>query len=205
MRQTLVLTRLDQLRALGDPLRLRLIETLAQRDASVAELARAVRVPVTRLYHHVDLLLEAGLIEVVGRVRRRGAEQRRFRAVARSFTLDRGLLTPTGDARATGEVEALVRGVLGGALEELGGGLADGRIDPRVKGHGLVLEDHTLRLSAAGFARLAKELPAWLDGFAKRHRAAKGASFRVVLAVYPRPADGASGHPTQTSKPLERS
>lgn len=186
MKQTFLLTRLDQLRALSDPLRLRLVEALVVRDASVAELAKAVRVPPTRLYHHIDLLLEAGLIEVVERVRRGGAEERRFRAAARSYSLDGSLLAlgEGTDASTKGLLE-LGRSVLGGALAELGHGLESGRVDPGTKGKGLVLESRLLVLSPAGFERLAKELPAWIDAFAKRHRSSDGAPIRLALGAFP--------------------
>jgi DNA-binding transcriptional ArsR family regulator len=78
-----VLARLDQVRALADPLRLRLVEALVANELPVAGMARAVGAPVTRLYHHVDLLLGAGVIEVTRLVRRRGAEERFYRATAR--------------------------------------------------------------------------------------------------------------------------
>lgn len=49
---------------LSDSTRLELIELLV-RPRSVAELAEHMRVPRTRLYHHVNLLEEAGMIRVV--------------------------------------------------------------------------------------------------------------------------------------------
>lgn len=49
---------------LGDATRLEIIELLIA-PASVAELAERMSVPRTRLYHHVNLLEQAGLIRVV--------------------------------------------------------------------------------------------------------------------------------------------
>ncbi len=54
----------ETLELLGDPLRLEMLETLFE-PRSVTEVADLVRVPRTRLYHHVKLLEEAGLIRVV--------------------------------------------------------------------------------------------------------------------------------------------
>lgn len=182
----MVLSRLDQVRAMADPLRLRLMETLVAREASVADLARGAGVPLTRLYHHVDLLLETGLIEVVSRVRRRGAEERRFRAVAASYTLDGSLLDLTpGPDGGTAEFLALAKGVLGGALEALTEGLGTGRITPGAAGRGLILQDRALRLSAAGFQALARELPLWLDEFCRRHRGKAPGSYRLAIAAFP--------------------
>jgi predicted ArsR family transcriptional regulator len=55
---------------------------LAVVDAPCTARAAAERLgaPVGRLYHHLDRLLAAGLVEVVGERRRRGAIERTFRA-----------------------------------------------------------------------------------------------------------------------------
>lgn len=204
----LVLDSLDQVRALADPLRLRLVEALVANELSVAGLARAVDAPVTRLYHHVDLLLAAGLIAVTRRVRRRGVEERFYRAVARAYTVNRNLLTiaPDADRSADGLVD-LARSVLGGALEALSRGLRAGRVAPSRPGRGMILEDRSLRLSRDGFQALARELPAWLDRFARQHGAARGAPYQLALAVFPgegrRPgrAPGRRGAPTRSRRP----
>jgi hypothetical protein len=79
----------------------------------------------------------------------------------------------------------LARSVLGGALEQLTQGLKNGRVAPGERGRGLVLEDRTLRLSASGFAALAKELPAWLERFNRKHGTARGKEYRLALALFP--------------------
>ncbi|MFN0179997.1 MAG: helix-turn-helix domain-containing protein [Gemmatimonadales bacterium] len=186
LRDTCVLTRLDQVRALADPLRLRLVEALIGPDKSVAELAKAAKVPMTRLYHHIDLLLEAGLIEVTHRIRRRGAEERRFQAVARRYTLDGSLLdVAPGPDSAVQNLIAMSRGILGGALDAVVEGLEQTHIEPGKSGRGLILQDRTLRLSPAGFEALAAEFPAFLDEFAIRHRPRQGGDYRFVVAAFP--------------------
>lgn len=186
LRPELVLTRLDQVRALADPLRFRLVQSLAAREASVAELARTLGAPLTRLYHHVDLLLEAGLIEVASQVRRRGAVERRFRATAGRFTLDKSLLEMSpGPDQSAEELVALGRGILEAAREDLLEGFKAGRVRPGEKGRGLLLQDRLMRLSAEGFARLARELPALLDALEAKHGAPRGPALRLALAAFP--------------------
>lgn len=201
VRDVLVLTRLDQLRALADPLRLRLVEQLTTGDGSVAELARVVAVPITRLYHHVELLLEAGLIELVETVRKRGAPERRYRALARRYHVDRSLLELSpGPDGATEELLAMSRGVLGGALESVVTGLRTGAIRPGTPGRGLLLQDRGLRLSVEGFQALATELPEFLDDFARRHKTRGGASYRLAAALFPSAAEPAA----EPSRPARR-
>lgn len=186
MQDELLLDRLDQVRALADPLRLRMVEALVASERSVAELARAVRAPITRLYHHMDLLLDAGLIEITRRVPRRGAEERFYRAKARHYRLDGSLLDLAPDpTRSTESFVELARSTLGGALNQLVDGLRSGRVVPARRGHGLLLETRNLRLSAAGFAALATELPRWLDDFTRRYGTTRGREFHVTLAGFP--------------------
>jgi len=186
VRPELVLTRLDQVRALADPLRFRLVEALVAREASVAELARALATPLTRLYHHVDLLLEADLIEVSSQVRRRGALERRFRATARRFTLEKSLLEMgPGPDQSAEELLALGRGILVGASNDLVEGFRTGRIRPGEQGRGLLLQDRLMRISAAGFERLARELPALLDAIEEEQGVARGPALRLALAAFP--------------------
>ncbi|HEY2315703.1 MAG TPA: winged helix-turn-helix domain-containing protein [Streptosporangiaceae bacterium] len=51
-------------KALGDPLRIRLVEWLMERPRSARELAECAGLPADRLYYHLGQLEQAGLIEV---------------------------------------------------------------------------------------------------------------------------------------------
>jgi DNA-binding transcriptional ArsR family regulator len=74
----------ETLDLLGDPVRLEIIEQLSE-PRSVTEIAEAMDVPRTRLYHHVRLLEDAGLIRVV-ETREVGAlTERRYQVSAKSF------------------------------------------------------------------------------------------------------------------------
>ncbi len=64
MRDVLVIEDLETLKAIAEPTRVAILEQLAE-PQSVTQLARALDVPRTRLYHHMELLRARGLIEVV--------------------------------------------------------------------------------------------------------------------------------------------
>ncbi len=187
MKAKTVLTSLGQLKAFADPLRFKILEELIGAELPITGLAQALNVPPTRLYHHVDLLLEAGLVHVARQVRRRGVEERVFRAVARQYTLAGNLLALSPRDPSGGErVLPLVRSVLGGALDEVVDGIKSGRVEPSKRGKGLVLESRTLRLSTGGFQSLADEFPAWIASFQRRHRSARSAPYRLVFAAFPK-------------------
>jgi DNA-binding transcriptional ArsR family regulator len=88
----------ETLEVLNDPTRMRILH-LFQEPRSVRELAEALDVPVTRLYYHVNLLEEKGLIEVV-ETRKVGAmTQRIFQTIADGFRPGQELIDSINDNR----------------------------------------------------------------------------------------------------------
>lgn len=95
----------DTLKALSDPTRMRVLEVMASRPDrawSAKELAAALGVPQTRLYHHIEVLTERGLLKGVEQRVVSGIIETRYRVAARSFQLDRRLFS--GDADELREV-----------------------------------------------------------------------------------------------------
>jgi len=83
----LVLTRVDQVRALAHPLRTTIMGLLAERPASVAEIAEATGRPKGTVAHHVGVLHRAGLLQVVRTRRVRAVEERYYGRAARTVTI----------------------------------------------------------------------------------------------------------------------
>ena len=97
MRDLLEIHRPDQLKALGHPLRLRVLETLGGDNGDEftnRELANRLGVDPGHLHFHVRMLLSAGLIELVERT---GGREKPYRAVARHIRVAPELIT-TGAA-----------------------------------------------------------------------------------------------------------
>ncbi|HEX8025111.1 MAG TPA: helix-turn-helix domain-containing protein [Candidatus Limnocylindrales bacterium] len=91
-----VISDVETLKAISDPLRIRMLETMVARKHdlwSVKELAAQLEVPQTRLYHHVELLLERGLIRLAQQRIVSGIIESRYRVAALSFRLDSSLLS----------------------------------------------------------------------------------------------------------------
>src|SRR4051812_32721287 len=65
--------RLDQVRLLAHPLRLRLFEAFAIEPRTTRQVAQALGLAPTRLYHHVNALEEVGLLKLMETRRVRGA------------------------------------------------------------------------------------------------------------------------------------
>ena len=151
---------------------------------SVAELAEAMNVPVTRLYHHVNRLEELGIIQVVATRRSGATTERRYQTVARSWKiepatardLDRGDL-----AQAFGSIFDLAKIGLQREIEA-------GRLPPGEGDEGRIelantevwLTDSELR----GFVERMGALMGEIVETSDEHRA-DAQSVNVFTAIYP--------------------
>jgi len=116
-----VISDVETLKAISDPLRIRMLETMVARKHdlwSVKELAAQLEVPQTRLYHHVELLLERGLIRLAQQRIVSGIIESRYRVAALSFRLDSSLLSG-GSPAAEEASRDLMQGIFDSAREEV--------------------------------------------------------------------------------------
>jgi DNA-binding transcriptional ArsR family regulator len=81
----IALTLPSQVKAMGHPLRTTILGLLHERAATVTELAVAVERPKSTVAHHVKVLVEAGLVQVVRTRRVRAIEERFYGRAARMF------------------------------------------------------------------------------------------------------------------------
>jgi DNA-binding transcriptional ArsR family regulator len=81
----IALTEPSQVKALGHPLRNTILGLLHERAATVSELAVALDRPKSTVAHHVKVLVEAGLVQVVRTRRVRAIEERFYGRTARMF------------------------------------------------------------------------------------------------------------------------
>src|SRR5580765_574472 len=81
----IVLTEPSQVKALSHPLRNTILGLLHERPATVSELAVAVERPKSTVAHHVKVLAEARLVQVVRTRQVRAIEERFYGRTARMF------------------------------------------------------------------------------------------------------------------------
>jgi DNA-binding transcriptional ArsR family regulator len=101
----LVVTTPAQLRAMADRLRATILDLLLERAATVAELAAAVQRPKSTVAHHVNVLVEAGMLRVVRTRRVRAIDERYYGRTARVFYV--GVVNRPGDDETTVHANAL--------------------------------------------------------------------------------------------------
>src|ERR1043166_6093815 len=81
----IALTTPSPVKAISHPLRTTIVGLLRERAATVTELAVAVERPKSTVAHHVKVLAEAGLVQVVRTRRVRAIEERFYGRTARLF------------------------------------------------------------------------------------------------------------------------
>jgi DNA-binding transcriptional ArsR family regulator len=101
----MVVTAPAQLRAMADPLRATILDLLLERPATVGELAAAVERPKSTVAHHVNVLVDAGLLRVVRTRRVRAIDERFYGRTARVFQV--GVVNRPGEDPTTVHANAL--------------------------------------------------------------------------------------------------
>jgi DNA-binding transcriptional ArsR family regulator len=156
----------ETLRALSDPLRLRILEIMtagADETFTVKRLASDLGTNQTRLYHHISTLLERGLITVAAQRVVSGIIETSYRVGQRNLRLDRNLLA----ADAPAMHDALVT-IFDGARDDIERGLRAGRIstaedaDPAAK---LLLARGLVRLEPERATALRERLVALFEEY----------------------------------------
>jgi DNA-binding transcriptional ArsR family regulator len=179
-----VVSDIETLRALADPLRLRILETMVTRAHeawSVKELAAALGVPQTRLYHHIELLLERDLVRPAAQRLVSGIVETRYRVTALSLRLDPKLLSSDEEATTT-----LVANILETARTEI---LAAVRTTPPDPAN--LMPDRPLisrglaRLTPKRAGELRERLVALLDEFDHDGERPGAVPYGLLLAFYP--------------------
>src|SRR5581483_11875053 len=80
------------LKAVAEPQRMRVLMLLDDGDLTVKEIAARLAVPPTRLYYHVRILENHGLLRVASTRMVSGIEEKRYAATAKSWTISDELL-----------------------------------------------------------------------------------------------------------------
>jgi DNA-binding transcriptional ArsR family regulator len=194
----------ETLRAISDVTRMRILETMVQRREpawSVKELAAALEMPQTRLYHHVELLLERDLIRPVERRVVSGIIETRYNVVANAFQLDRSLFA--GDSEeGLAVVHETLRAVFDTARSELEVAIRLRTIDPSPEAtpdRRLLLSRGLIRMAPARAGELRERLTALLEEYGSDEDADDAIGWGLVVALYPMPAaitDSVSEEPT---------
>ena len=95
----------SQIRAITEPTRRRILDLVLERAATVTELAAALEKPKSSTAHHVDVLVDAGMLKVVRTHKVRAITERFYGRTGRTIVVGDATL-PSGARAATFLAEA---------------------------------------------------------------------------------------------------
>lgn len=189
MQNVVYIDDVDRAAVLLKPLRIRLLQLLAE-PRSLAELAADTGETPQKLHYHVKVLEGAGLVDKVDERRSGPMIESLYQASARSYWLAPQIIEQAGGHRRA-EDDLSLAYLLGLAEEMQGdlGRLGEVAMVEDVPSLGLDLLVHLAPQRRAEFARDVQEMfQSLAERYGLRGDEAAGETFRVVLACYPHTA-----------------
>ena len=188
-----VVSDVETLKALSDPVRLRILEAMVRAPGetwTVKRIAASLGVGPTRLYHHIAVLEERDLIRIAGTRVVSGIIETSYRIAQLSVRLDRSLLSAAPGDKATAAVEDAVRSIFDSSRDDVAAAIHAGTMGTSAdaaEGRGMLRQDLT-RLDPARADELKARLTTLLDEFESGSSdPADGIPFGVLVAFYPVP------------------
>jgi DNA-binding transcriptional ArsR family regulator len=173
----LKLSSFRQLRALAHPLRLRAFERLIDTAKTGKQLALELGKQPTHMYHHLGVLLRAGLVHQVGSRRKRGTTEKYFQAVSQRVILDKELF-----GKRLSSQQALIGQLLRVTLEEFLAAPSNAADKTELV---RMIKRLRVRTTPKRAAALAKSLNKWLASFEEANSLQGDCDYAVTVAFYP--------------------
>lgn len=125
--QQMTISNLETLKVAADPTRLRILEILTEKPLTVKQVARKLDTTPTKLYYHVNLLEQHGLITVTASRIVSGIIEKQYRTSAHSLRVSKELLTISDEESSEG-VSGLLTAVFEAARDDVLRGIRQGLI-----------------------------------------------------------------------------
>ena len=91
MKEIHILTELEHVKVLADPLRVTILEAIYLQPMTTKQVAKLIGETPTKLYHHMTALEKAGIVELVETKQNRGTVEKYYQSVAKKFAIDQQL------------------------------------------------------------------------------------------------------------------
>jgi len=118
MRDVFTINKVETMKVLVSSLRAKVLLVLVNKTHTVKEISKILQVPPNRLYYHVNLLEQHGLIQVIETRMVSGILESHYRAVAAHYLVDPALLAP-GSPLSGQTLEIILKNTLDVARDEI--------------------------------------------------------------------------------------
>src|ERR1700722_3076816 len=154
-----------QIRALAHPLRLRILGALVREPRTTKQVADILGEKPTKLYHHVQAMARAHLVQLVERRPKRGTVEKYYQATATLFQVGPTAFSVGAGARSTrSDGDALLAALLETAREDLSAYLASPDADADLAAGARLLIGNRASSRTAALRHLKHVLDKTADG-----------------------------------------
>ena len=177
---------LEQLKVLSDSLRMRIVEALSDVPRTTKQVAALLgEKQVTKLYHHVEALERVGILKLVKTKKNRGTVEKYYRAVAKSYTVDRDLFAvrPQGE-EAIAALQVLYTAMLETTIAEIRKSVTD-KLIKKKNDQSVLLTRFYVCASAQGIQELRLKLHKLLKEMETIDDKSGELMYALTLAFYP--------------------
>lgn len=197
MKKVHYLERVEQIRALMDPLRLRMIEAMVEGATTSRQIADAVGGSVPKIHYHLKDLEKHGLIEVTKQEQKGNLLENHYRPLARNFkmaaSVEKELLASEGETQRDILTRALltIASVVEDRIVETVNVIEScddaqmANVAQAVFSHGIMGEGKTLYLTKEEYHEFHEEYKALIAKYADKRKSKKRLSVEVFLTSYP--------------------
>jgi DNA-binding transcriptional ArsR family regulator len=119
---------LEALKVFADPLRQQILETLFDGARTVKQIAADLDMAPTKLYYHINLMEEHGLIRVTDTRVVSGIIEKQYGVAAEHYRINRALLAP-GQANKDDGLDTTIDALIDPMRADLRRSIATGRVD----------------------------------------------------------------------------
>ena len=182
-----IIDSLETLKVVADPLRLKILELLRGAPHTVKQLGAALHTPLKKLYYHVNLLEEHGLIRVASTRVVSGIIEKQYQVTAYRLSVDRALLAP--DEASGDSLDAFLSMILDHAKSEIKKSVRAGLIEvskeKTLQERGLLLGRRWIRMSPARADEFLLRLKELEREFETPQSGEETLLYEILLGLYP--------------------
>jgi DNA-binding transcriptional ArsR family regulator len=185
---THIIRDLETLKVLSDPLRWQIIEMLTVKPQTVKQLAEKLGLAPSKLYYHINLIENHGLIQVVGTRLVSGIIEKHYQTIAPEFEIDPELLN-FGTRIGRESINAILLSTLDATRDDLLRSLQarafalESGADPQPRSANVTRQ--ISRIPDEKAAEFSKRLLSLMQEFEAADDEQAGQTYAMMVALYP--------------------